>query len=321
VTDANLLLGRLNARGLLDGRMPLHTDAAREALQREVAQPMGLGWEEAAAGVLRIVNVNMMGAVRVISVEQGEDPRGFALVAFGGAGPLHAADVAREMGIGTVLVPPRPGLLSALGLVHADVQGDFSLTRLVIAAPQHLATLNEGLESLAARAADWLRGEGAGTGPAHEERLVEMRYLGQNYELGVPLEDERIAEATLERLTASFHRRHREAYGYDLPGAPVEIVNLRLTVTLRHEAPPPEQAADGNGARRAAPLEKRPVWFFEGGFRDTPIYDRAALTVGSALSGPAVIEQMDTTTVVPPGAHVQVDALGNFVMKLQVPQV
>jgi N-methylhydantoinase A len=217
VTDANVVLGRLNPVSLLGGRMAMHADRARKTMD-ELAARLGVDAIRAAAGVIEIINANMMGAVRVISVEQGEDPRDFALVAFGGAGPLHAADVARQMGMRKVLVPPRPGLLSAIGLLHADVRGDFSLTRLTRAGKDALPALNSGLATLGRRGAAWLQGEGETR--AGFEWFADLRYFGQNSELIMALKRERLEASSLAALIETFHRRHREQYGYDMRGQP-----------------------------------------------------------------------------------------------------
>src|SRR3954468_20189798 len=164
--------------------MAIHLDKA-EAAMENLAVKLGVDRTKAAAGVVEIINVNMMGAVRVISVEQGEDPRNFTLVAFGGAGPLHAADVARSIGMREVLVPPRPGLLSAIGLLHADVRGDFSLTRLVRAIDASIKALNAAFIELRERGAEWLAGEAGKNARADYLWLMDMRYLGQNYELSL----------------------------------------------------------------------------------------------------------------------------------------
>jgi N-methylhydantoinase A len=316
VTDANVVLGRLNPRALLGGRMVMHPDRARHAIERELTTPLGIDAIKAAAGIIEIINVNMMGAVRVISVEQGEDPRDFRLVAFGGAGPLHAADVARNMGMRHVLVPPRPGLLSALGLLHADVRGDFSLTRLVRANVRSLKALDDGFRELKRRGRDWLKGEGEARRSARFEWLADLRYFGQNSELILDAGGERLDAPSLARLVAAFHKRHKAFYGYDLPAQPVEIVTLRLVVTARRRVPPPEPASPARGRVRAALIESRKVWFPESGFIETPVYDRERLPALGRITGPAIIEQMDTTTVVPPGAHVVNDKLGYLHMEL-----
>ncbi|HET9663854.1 MAG TPA: hydantoinase/oxoprolinase family protein, partial [Burkholderiales bacterium] len=313
VTDANVVLGRLNPRSLLGGRMNIYPDKARAAID-DLARNLGVDPLEAAAGVIEIINVNMMGAVRVISVEQGEDPRDFTLVAFGGAGPLHAADVARSMGMRRVLVPPRPGLLSAIGLLHADVRGDFSLTRLLRAEPGNLRALNGGLAALKKQGAAWIRAEGERR--ADFEWQADFRYFGQNSELIMELDGERFDGRTLERLIESFHRRHKDHYGYDMRGQPVEIVNLRLAVTAARRAPPQEHAKALRADIKEALIERRKAWFPECGFASTPVYDRDRLPAGCRVAGPAIIEQMDTTTVVPPRAVVKADRLGYLHMEL-----
>lgn len=307
VTDANVVLGRLNPVALLGGRMAMHPDKARAAIE-VLAGALGVDTVRAAAGVIEIINVNMMGAVRVISVEQGEDPRDFTLVAFGGAGPLHAAEVARNMGMRKVLVPPHPGLLSAVGLLHADVRGDFSLTRLVRATKENLAALNRGLKELKVRGIGWLRGEGERN--ARFEWFADLRYSGQNYELILELDSERLDAASLAKLTAAFHHRHKDFYGYDMPGQPIEVVNLRLVVTAHRPAPPQDMPKPLRGSVAAALIENRRVWFPESGFVRTPVYDRARLPAGARIIGPAIVEQMDATTVVPPKAVMSSDRAG-----------
>jgi N-methylhydantoinase A len=315
VTDANVVLGRLNPRTLLGGRMTMYPDKARAAID-ELAGRLGVSAVEAAAGIIEIINVNMMGAVRVISVEQGEDPRDFALVAFGGAGPLHAAHVARNMGMRSVLIPPRPGLLSAIGLLHADVRGDFSLTRLLRAEAPHLDALNRGFEELRQRGAAWLKGEAEGS-VARFDWYADLRYFSQNFDLILELEGERLDAASLAKLVEAFHQRHKDHYGYEMRDQPVEIVNLRLVVTSKRRTPPQEIANLGRGDAKKALIETRKVWFPESAFITTPVYDRDRLAANSRLAGPAVIEQMDTTTVVPPNARLRQDRLGYLHMELE----
>ena len=310
VTDANVVLGRLNPRALLGGRMTMHADRAKEVIEDELMPRLRVDLVRAAAGVIEIINVNMMGAVRVISIEQGVDARDFTLVAFGGAGPLHAADIARNMGIRKVLVPPRPGLLSALGLLHADVRGDFSLTRLVRAVPQRIGALNAGFDELRQRGAGWLLGEAGKNARAKFTWLIDLRYFGQNAELSLDLKDGRLAARSLASLVERYHVRHLANYGYDMRSQPVEIVNLRLMVTVERPSPPPERRRFAPGTTRSAILEKRKVWFPETGFVVTPVYDRDLLPCDACITGPAIVEQMDTTTVVPPHARLHNDKLG-----------
>jgi len=317
VTDANVVLGRLNPKALLGGRMAMYPDRARQVIEDELAPGLKVDVVRAAAGVIEIINVNMMGAVRVISVEQGEDPRDFTLVAFGGAGPLHAADIARNMGIRNVLVPPRPGLLSALGLLHADVRGDFSLTRLATASPQNLGVINAGFDELRRRGAEWLRSEAEKNARAKYDWLIDLRYLGQNYELSLEAKDGKLDAKSLARLVRRYHGRHHEFYGYAMPDQPVEVVCLRLVITVERRAPTHEKHRPVRGTAKDAVIEKRKVWFPETGFVATPVYDRDRLPVKSRITGPAIVEQMDTTTVVPPRAKLASDELGYLHLEVE----
>ena len=317
VTDANVVLGRLNPKVLLGGRMAMHADRAHAVIDG-LAKSLGVDRIKAAAGVLEIINVNMMGAVRVISVEQGIDARDFTLVAFGGAGPLHAADIARQMGMRKVLVPPRPGLLSAIGLLHAEVRGDFSLTRLVRAEASGLKSLGEGFRLLTRRGTQWLKGEGEARGAF--EWFADLRYFGQNFELVLELKAAAMDARALARLVEDFHRRHKAAYGYDMRAQPVEIVNLRLVVTGERRALAPERTRFSRDALQYALLEKRKVWFAGSGFVMTPVYERTRLPADARMTGPAIIEQMDTTTVVPPKAALKLDRHGYMHMALEAMQ-
>ena len=316
VTDANVVLGRLNPKTLLGGRMVVYPARARGVIEKELAAALGMDLFQAAAGILDIVNANMMGAVRVISVEQGEDPREFALVAFGGAGPLHAADIARNMGIRQVIVPRHPGLLSATGLLDADVRGDFSLTRLVRTRPEHLAAINAGFGQLREQARTWLRGEAPADARATFAWALDLRYVGQNFELMLPCSSDQIDAKGLEELASAFHRRHLEFYGYDMPDQPVELVNLRLTVTVAQASPAAEQPILGGNVLQAL-AETRSVWFPETGFVATPVYKRELLPAGTEFDGPLIIEQMDATTVVPPKAKFRLDASGAIYLALE----
>jgi N-methylhydantoinase A len=321
VTDANVVLGRLNPKALLDGRMAMYPDLAHKVISSQLTAKLKVDVVKAAAGIIEIINVNMMGAVRVISIEQGKDPRDSTLVAFGGAGPLHAAEIARNMGIEKVLVPPRPGLLSALGLLHADVRGDFSLTCLVVAAADSIRAINDGLSQLRKRGNEWLKGESEGKARANLGWSIDMRYLGQNYELPLPLKDGRLDAAALSRLTRQFHKSHDELYGYDLPGHAIEAVRLRLVVAVERSRPAYERHEAVRTSVKAALLEKRKVWFAETGFVSTPIYLRDRLPVNSRISGPAIVEQMDTTTVVPPRSTLRSDQAGYLHISVEPLQV
>ncbi|QHI98493.1 hydantoinase/oxoprolinase family protein [Xylophilus rhododendri] len=310
VTDANVFLGRLSPVSLLDGRMQVFPQNAQKALEEAVCGPVGYTPVDAAVGVIEIANVHMTGAVRVISVEQGEDPRDYALIAFGGAGPLHAVDVARSAGIGHVVVPPRPGLLSAQGLLQSAQRADMGVTCLLRAHASNVAAVNQAFDGLQARLADWLRDEGAEEGvEMHCDWTLEMRYAGQSSELAVAVAAPRLDAASLAALCQGFHEKHLSMFGYDMPGRDLEIAQARVAAVLDHHTRAPLEIAAG-GTLADATTGTRPVWFAATGYVETPIVKRELLGADLRFQGPAVIEQMDTTTVVPPDAQVRVDPLG-----------
>jgi N-methylhydantoinase A len=307
LTDANMVLGRLNPVSLLDGRMAVDAAAAHAAINRDVGAVLGVDVERAAAGILQIATVGITGAVRVISVERGEDPRDCSLFAFGGGGPLHAAEVAEAMEMREVIVPPHPGLMSAIGLLAADIRSDFGLTCLTDATPSGWGAVEKALAELDRRAAIWAANEHLDPALLEFHRTLELRYLGQSSELSVPL-DRNVK--TLEALIAAFHAEHQRRFGYAMPARTVEIVTARLTARVQRPALDPEHPPD---IVQRAPDSRR-VWFAATGFVQTPVYQRHALAFGSRLTGPAVIEQMDTTTIVPPGWSLTVDRMANLVL-------
>jgi N-methylhydantoinase A len=212
------------------------------------------------------------------------------------------------MRVPRIFVPQRPGLLSAMGLLHADARGDFSITRLVVAEADSLASLNDGLDELNRRGENWLRQE-ALEGEAVREWQADMRYVGQNFELSSPLLSARFDAASLAALVADFHAVHEKSYGYNMPERTVEIVNLRMGLTVLRPTPPLNMQAV-EGTVEAALTEERQTWFAATGFCATPVYDRDRLPTGADFIGPAIVEQMDTTTVVPPRAKMRNDKLG-----------
>lgn len=314
VTDANVVLGRLPQDALLAGRMPIDADLARQAIREKVAGPMGLGLEEAAQGILTILNENMVQAIRVISVEQGFDPRQFALVAFGGAGPLLAAPLAAELGMATVLVPEGPGLLCALGLLVADIRSDFSMTRIMKLEDADAEALDAAFEPVLADVARWFEQERVAPEDRTIERAIDMRYVGQSHELTVAVPDGPAAASGLDTLVAAFRQEHERVYGY-APDAPVQLVTFRAVARARVAVPPqPSSGAGGSDAERAR-IGVRQAWFPQTGtYMETPVYDRAGLGPGASIDGPAIVEQMDTTTVVMPGQTLRADDHGNLVL-------
>jgi len=314
VTDANVLLGRLNPQALLNGRMPIRAELARAAIEAKMARPLGLSVEEAAEGILTILNETMVRAIRVITVERGYDPRNFALLAFGGAGPLLATPLARELGLGTVIVPPGPGLLCALGLLVADARRDFSRTHIVALKNGAARAIGAAAAELSAQAERWFAEENAAPPARVLDWAADLRYLGQSHELTLPLVHGPSDPDVVARLAEALGREHARLYGY-AADAPVELVTMRLTARVAVARPPLEvQAPAGRDAAQAI-RGTRPVHFPGAGFVKCPIYERAAIPVGVATAGPAVIEQMDTTTIVFPGQQFERDEAGNLILQ------
>ena len=314
ITDANLVLHRLDPDHFLGGEMRLDEEAARRAIQARCADPLGLDVIEVALGIVEIANNAMVGALRRISVQRGHDPRDFVLVAFGGAGPVHANRLAAELDIPTVLVPMSPGTTSAMGLLVTDIKHDHSATLIQRADALDAERVNRLYREMEARGEKALLAEGMGHSRIGFERLVDMRYVGQSYELSIPLGEARV-EDVLERMLADFHAEHERAYGFAAPEEPVELVTLRLTAVGRIAKPRLRElrarSGDANAARRAV----RRVWFAEsGGFVDCPMYDRYRLPAGGVIEGPAIVEEMDSTTVIHPGFRGEVDRYGNLLI-------
>jgi N-methylhydantoinase A len=297
VSDANLVLGRLSAEGLLDGSMPLDVEASRRALAA-LAERIGLSLEHTALGILDIVVANMVRAVRTVSVERGFDPRRFTLLPFGGAGPLHAVAVARALGIGRILVPANPGLLCAEGLLISDQREDFvrSVQRPLDAAS--LASLDAVLASLRVEAESWYAAEEIEPVRRSAAVAIDLRCVGQNFELAVAVTPEKLGDEAA--LRADFIEAHRRAYGFEPSTQALEIVNLRLVATGKTDAAFVDDAASSD-AGEAEPHAIRTVWFERAGPVETKIYRRAALGIGQCVVGPAVIEQLDATILVHPG--------------------
>ena len=316
VSDANLVLGRLSPQGLLGGGMALREDAARTSLAAP-AERLGMSIERTAHGILGIVVANMVRAIRTISVERGHDPRDFVLLPFGGAGPLHAADVARALGISRMLVPPAPGILCARGLVVSDLRESFVISRLTPLTDRAMADIRANLGQLAQQAEAWFAQADVGAASRDTVYSLDMRYIGQNYELPVELDDGQAQQPELSMLREKFFAAHERNYGYHNPDDPVEVVNLRVTAIGRLQGPgegPGQAMADG--ATDAAPEHRRPVWFDGERPVDTPVFNRDRLAPGQELMGPAVIEQLDATTLLGPGDHCRVDDARNLIVEL-----
>ena len=317
VTDAHLALGRIPA-ALLGGELPLDVAAARAVVAERVGRPLGLGVEEAAAGIVEIVDNAMARAIRTVSVGRGHDPRRFALIAFGGAGPLHGCRLAELLDIPAVIVPPRPGVLSTWGLLDTDIRATFVRTVGVAsrrAADADPAALEAEWADLLAQASQWLDAEAVPRERQRFERSADLRYEHQSFELTCALGDGPLTRATLDGLIATFHAEHRRLYTYDLPNAQVELVNLRVTgVGLLPKRTAPAAAAEMTDARGAVAGERR-VYFRGSGAAVVPVYDRGRLGPGAAFAGPAIVDQDDTTCLVAPGFRARVDHALNILLE------
>ena len=315
ITDANLVLGRLDPDGLLAVDRPVTPAAVAEVLAREVGAPLGLSAEEAAAAVRRIANDRMAGAIRMVSLARGHDPRDYALFAFGGAGPLHAVAIARELGIPTVIVPARPGITNAIGCAVADLRHDF--TRTVNAPLEALAA--ERLATILAEQVEQGRSTLAREGVEVREVAVlhsaDMQFRGQTHLLNVPVDGASLDPATLRGL---FERAYLDRFGVELPEIGAVLVNLKSSVIGRRpEVDPALLAASPERGTRLddARVGERRVWF-DDGWAATPVYRRERLPLGVTIAGPAIIAQLDATTVLEPGCRARQDPLGNLVISL-----
>jgi N-methylhydantoinase A len=316
VTDANVVLRTLNPDYILGGRMPVHQDLAMAAINR-LAAKLGMDAMAAADGVIAVVTANMARAIRVISVQRGHDPRDYTLVAFGGAGPLHAARLAAELDIRRVLVPRNPGILCAMGLLQADLRADFATTRLMPLSSAAIDEVDAIIGNLRGRCEDWFAEAEIDADTRRISLSVDMRYAGQNYELAVPLPASPVTEATVERLAAGFATTHQQLYGFVAEDEPVQLVTFRaeaIGIVPKADIRPTVEAGPDP---TAAELGRRDVWLRErGAFVSCPIYDREKLVAGNRVEGPAIVEQMDATTLIVPGATATVDRYLNLMLEL-----
>ena len=311
-TDANLILGRLGSR-LVGGGMELNREAAERAIRTTVAEPLGLELHEAASAIIEVANANMANAVRLISLQRGYDPREFALVAFGGAGPLHGAAIAADLGIPTVLVPPRPGAWSALGCLMVDIRHDLSEMFLAAAGDADPDEVEAAFTRMEDQGRALLEADGVAADQMRLERSIAMRYLGQWRSMEVAV----TKGSGLDEAVAQFHREHEREYSYRRDDAPVELYRLQLTATgpaAELQLPSADTEAQ---AAMPEPTETRAVWF-DGRDEpeDTPVYARDDLRAGLEFTGPAIIEQLDTTTLIPPGVGAAVDGTGTIRMTI-----
>lgn len=312
VTDANLALGRVPPH-LLDGEMALDPALAEMAIRRFVAKPLGIDVTAAAEGILKIVNNNMVGALKVVSVEKGLDPRAFTLCAFGGAGPMHGGDLSRQFGTKRLLIPRHPGILCALGLLATDVQYDFARTRIQRAPNYDFADMAATFEGLAREADAVLAAEAVAPERRRLTRSADLRYAKQGVEITVDFPADSADAASVNRLIEAFHDLHERLYTFADRDAPVEIVNLRVTATGvmdKIDLPSLDAAPDGTSPE---PSSRRSVHLGDG-IADVSVYRRESLLAGHAVDGPAIIDQLDTTTVLLPGQTGVTDVYGSLLI-------
>ena len=312
VTDCDLALGYINPNALLAGRLAIRGDKSGASIETYLAEPLGISVDEAASGVLNVVNASMAEALRIVSVERGHDAREFSLVAFGGAGPMHAAELANELGITQVIIPPIAGGFSALGLVASDLKRDYVKTHFTALDEANTNDVAAAFTEMESAAHLMLEEAKIPKSDWRMERAADLRYGRQAYELTVPAPDGPVSQDTLDELAQLFHEKHRLTYGHDNPEEAVQLVNLRLTaigrfknLELAHE---PHHDGD--------PLQgRRDVWFPHGGRQPCEIYDYGKLASGFELSGPAILEAIDTTIVVPPNWFAKMNHSGHILME------
>ncbi|CAM4134875.1 hydantoinase/oxoprolinase family protein [Bordetella tumulicola] len=312
ITDAMLTLQRLNPLTLLKGRMKVDAAAAREVIARRIAEPLELSVEAAAEGIIRIANANMARAIRSVSTERGHELSKFALCAFGGAGPLHALDVARECGVPTVIIPQEPGTLCARGILLTDVSFDFVESEIAIIEPDRWSRVLARLDRLRIEANNWLEQEGVDTANRDYEVVIDARYVGQNFEVQVALPAHETA--TFEAFHLGFAKAHMREYGYEVPDRAIEIINCRTKAIGRVTKAPLRRLAE---QAIPEPISHRLIHFGQAiGWCETSVYDRDQLGAGASFEGPAVFEEMSSTTVIAPGQSARVDEFGNIVVRV-----
>ncbi len=317
VTDANLVLGRLNPDYFLGGEMKLHVDLAEKAILKHVAEPLGVSLEEAASGIIRVVNANMERAISVNSTEKGFDVREFALLPFGGAGPLHAVELARDLDMKRVVVPPYAGTLSAVGLLVANTRYDYASTLARSEEKLEPAELLRTFQDLESRGRAQLRAQKVPDDQIEIVWTADLRYEGQSYEISTPVvRKDSMSRADIREIVDRFHDLHYRIYAYGSVDEKVEFINLRVAAIGK--VPEVSLSHDGAGGAAAETARKgqRPVYYPGEGYVDTAIYDRALLRAGHVVHGPALIEEIASTTVLTPGLSGSVDEYGNIIVPL-----
>jgi N-methylhydantoinase A len=317
VTDANLVLGRLAAQDFLGGGMTLDEHASNAVVSR-LADQLGFPIEEAAEGVLTIINSNMANAIRSRTTQKGIDPRTFALVAFGGAGPLHAVEVARMLDIPEVIVPPFPGITSAMGLLTTDLKYDVTRTQFQVSGAVDFGRLNADFAAMEAQLSAQFEADKIAATDVRFERVGDLRYVGQGYELKTTFPSGKIMSEGLAETFERFHKAHTAEYGHAFRDSLIEIVNLRVSGIGRMPKIEKLRPPAGGSLQKALVRTSRSVFRVDGKLEafDTPVYRRIALPVSEVFHGPAIILQKDSTTVMPPATSAVVDRSGSILISL-----
>ena len=315
ITDAQLLLGRLNPDAFLSDELSVDVDRVEEIFERELADPLGKSVEAAAQGVLDVANASMERALRVVSVERGYDPREFGLVAFGGAGPLHATTLAAELDIPRVLVPRTAGVLSALGLLISDILYDYSTSRVRNWETVDPSDLQATFDEFVARGREQLEKENLGESQMRFERSVDLRYAGQSFELSVPVPDGELDSRAKAAIRDRFHTKHQQRYGHAYDDEPIELVTLRTRARGVVETPDLRQDTN-TGDVADAIVEERPV-HFDGEVHDARVYRRERLPADGSFTGPAIVEGAESTVVVRPEQSVEIDEYGSLIVEVR----
>jgi N-methylhydantoinase A len=318
ITDCNLALGFLSAGNFLGGRMRLDAGRSRAAIDGHIACPLGISIDEAAEGIVRIINVKMQEAIKAISTMRGHDLRDFVLLAFGGAGPLHASRIARDLGMAGVMVPLYPGVFSTIGLMMSDVKHDYVLSRMAPLEDMTCDAIEAVFRRLSGEALSDLKRDGFAEGRVRLERALDMRYAGQGYEITLPCDDDALHRHGLAGLRRDFDGMHKQMFGHMASDQPVEVVSYRLC-GIGMVSAPPMRKYDPSGAKLSDALREHRQVRFDGKTLACPVYQRERLDVGLKLRGPAILDQFDCTTVVYPGQTAHVDAWKNIIIAEDVP--
>jgi len=313
ITDANVVLGRIDPDYFLGGEIKLDRRAAEQAIEEHCARPLGKDVVSTAAGIVEIANASMIRALRIVSVERGYDPREYVLIAFGGAGPMHVNGIISELNVPTVVIPLNPGITSALGMLMTDLRHDYVVTHIRKVDRLDFGKVNRIFNDFDDQGRRLLADEGVAGKDILSAKFIDMRYVGQSFELAIPVPDKELTGDDMAAIAALFHREHERSYGHCAPEEPVEVANLKLSVTGLIAKPRLKELPEGTEDPATALRTTRKVHFSEaGGFIECPAYDRYRLTRGNLVKGPAIVDDIDATTVIHPGYQVEVGRYGQL---------